>query len=127
MKYAKRPHKSYKMRFFPKRGKPAKEIFHAHTHEKEYLKVRKLLSPESLAEGFYGFSFSRDYPLYDDPNEKNFSNIEWVENEIINEFSDLMYLYLMFSKDDPLKDIEVYKNKKIDFDNKRMSGRQHLK
>jgi len=122
IKYARKLDKSYEISFFRKRGRPPVRILPSHMNEDGYDEVMELLSQKSLAKGFYGFSFSRDYPYYDESNEENFSNITWVEDEIVNEFSNLMYLYFMFSENDPLARIETYKKRKIDFDNRRMSG-----
>ena len=127
-KYAKKKlDGSYKMRFYRSRsGLPHKE-FPIHMKEKKYLEVKQLLAPDSVAKGFYGFSISKDYPYFEDSNEENFSNISWIEDEIVNEFSNLMYLYYMFSERDPLKKIKRYKEKKMAFDDKRSSALNRLK
>jgi uncharacterized protein YktB (UPF0637 family) len=128
MKYAKKKlDGSYKMRFYRKRGGLPQDEFRIHMKEAKYLEVKKLMSPESIAKGFYGFSISKEYPYYEDSNAENFLNLTWVEGEIVNEFSNLMYLYFMFSEHDPLKKIEGYKKWKIAFDDKKSTAQNRLK
>jgi uncharacterized protein YktB (UPF0637 family) len=127
-KYAKKKlDGSYKMRFYQTRGgRPYKE-FPVHMKEAKYSEVKNLMSPESIAKGFYGFSISKEYPYREGSNAENFSNLTWVEGEIVNEFSNLMYLYFMFSEHDPLQKIEDYKKWKIPFDDKKSSAQNRLK
>ena len=126
-KYARKLNRLYEMKFYRRKKNPP-IVFPTHTNDDTYTEVFvDLMSPESISEDFFGFSFSRYYPYYENRNQEKFSDIKWVEDEIINEFSDLMYLYFMFSDDAPIQKIEHYKKRKIDFDNKRMSDRQHPK
>ncbi|MBW2066872.1 MAG: DUF1054 family protein [Deltaproteobacteria bacterium] len=122
-KYARKLDRSYKMKFYRKK-KDLPVVFPANTNDDDYLKVIDMLNPESIDEGFFGFSFSKDYRYYEDSNAQRFADIKWVENEIVNEFSKLMYLYFIFSKDDPMAEIESYKERKIQFDNRRNEDNQ---
>jgi uncharacterized protein YktB (UPF0637 family) len=119
-KYARKLNESYEMRFYRRKRKPPM-IFPTHTNDETYSDVFiDLMNPESISEDFFGFSFSRYYPFYENDNQEKFSNMQWVEAEIVNEFADLMYLYFMFADDDPIQRIHKYKQRKIPFNNRKL-------
>jgi uncharacterized protein YktB (UPF0637 family) len=124
-KYIRKLGRPYSMRFYRKREKPPEDLLPVfHRSSDDYLKFLKLLRPDSIAKGFYGFSFSRNYIYHESPNRENFSDIAWVEDEMVTEFSKLMNLYIMFSQNDPLGKIEDYQKWKKQFNDRKSSTKR---